>query len=721
MQQVAPSSAAFGDAAEAGRSGRSASMINLAEIPGVVWRRRRWILATALLTLLLAVLYAAVSSPTYVAGVRLLIDPRGLQVIDRDLTPRARDSEINLAVVESQMRVLSSDSVYKQVIANLKLTDDPEFTGKRGLKAHLRALLPRLSRKPEAEPAIEVLTELRKAIKADRLQNSFIVDVFVTTEDADKSARIANEIAAVYTSSETSNREGLAMRTSDSLTSRLAELRNKLRTTEDAVENYKRQNNIVITGGTTTSASGGTTISGVGGTLFSDQELTQLNQQLAQARTLSTQAAARVEQIERVLRSGASPDSIIEAVQSQTIAQLRVRLSMAQQQAAALGVDLLPSHPSMVAARARVSDAASQIRAELDRIARAARADLERARAGERELATSLDNAKRQRGVTDQARVQLRELEREADANRTIYESFLVRAREIGEQKSVDPTNARVISPAVAPVEPKGLRTTMLLPLALIAGLLLGSILALAREHLDPVVHTSRHVEQVSGMQVLAQLPITSTRKSHHVLEDLITGDPDGEAARAMRQLRASLPSAGPLGGPRRVLVTAVGDPTGKSTLALNLALAAARNGEQVLLIDGDLVSRQLTSICMPNAESSLGDVLEDRIPLDDAILSDKTGHIFTLAAAKADGEPSRMSEPAVHRLLRERCQNYDLVVIDGGRIGQDNLTNVFSSAVDDVLPVARYNSSEKNEIATAIARLGPNAGKVRGIAMITS
>jgi polysaccharide biosynthesis transport protein len=719
MQQIAPFRTGFSDAGDAAQIARSPSVINLAELPGILWRRRRMIVAAAALTLTMALLFSLLSSPSYIASVRLLIDPRGLQVIDRELTPRAPASEINLAVVESQMRVLSSDGVFRSVIENLKLRDDTEFTGKSGIRAQVRSLIPLLAKKEAADPSNEVLTELRKVIKAERLQNSFIVDVFVTTQDAEKSARIANEIAAVYTSSETSNRESLAMRTSDSLTGRLTELKNKVRAAEEAVERYKRQNNIVITGGTTGSSTGSSTINGTAGALFSDQELAQLNQQLSQVRTLAAQSAARADQIERVLRSGASPDSIAEAVQSPTIAQLRVRLSMAQQQFAALAVDLLPSHPSMVAARARVADAASQIRSELDRIARAARADLERARASERELSASLDRAKRERSITDQARVQLRELEREADASRTIYESFLVRAREIGEQKSVDPTNARVISPAIAPNDPKGLRTSLLLPLALFAGLALGTLLALAREHLDPIVRTGRQIENAVRLPVLAELPIVSSRTAHHGLEDLFTGGPNGPAARSMRQLRASLPSAGALGGPRRVLVTAVGDQTGKSTLALNLALAAAANGEHVLLVDGDLIDRQLTSSRMPHAKLSLADVLDDRAKLEDAVLLDPSGLVLMLASTSRGKEPSRVSEPAIHRLLREKCQNFDLVVIDGGRIGQDNLSNIYSSAVDDIVPVARCNSTRKEEITAAISRLGANAEKVRGIAMI--
>ncbi len=725
MQRIATAGAGLATNGDPVRNAEGRPIVNLAELPGILWRRHRWIYGTALPAIAAAFAYGMLAPPTYVAGARLLIDPRGLQIVEREIAPRGPSSEINLAVVESQMRVLSSDNVYKRVIENLKLLDDPEFTGKRGIIALIKDRLPRFKERTENEPMVEVLSAFRKAVKAERLQNSFIVDIYVSSEGREKSARIANEIAAVYTSSETSNREGQTVRASDSLASRLTELKNKLRMAEEVVERYKRQNSIVVTGATTGSiaigTAGGGTTGGNSGSLFSDQELAQLNQQLAQVRTLATQAQARAEQIERVLRSGASPDSIAEAIQSQTIAQLRVRHSIAQQQAASLAVDLLPGHPSMVAARARVTDATTQIRGELDRIARAARADLERARASERELTAGLERAKRQRGTTDQARVQLRELERDADANRAIYESFLVRARELGEQKSVDTTNARVISPALTPAEPKGLRLSMLLPLALFAGLGLGCILALSCEQLDPVVRTASHIEKAVGLPVIAEIPHVRGRRLRSDLPDLVTGPASTPTGDAMRRLRASLGSTGQSGGPRLVLVTGIDGAGTKSLVAFNLALAAGAGGESVLLIDGDTVRHHLSSAHMNVAQAGLADVMHDKTRLEDAMVSDDTGLIRMLAAIRPGQSNGRTTEPAIRRLLEEKCENFDLVVVDGGLIGQDNVTNIFATIVDDIVPVAGSGATRKAEIASALAKLGPLAGKVRGIALVAA
>ena len=684
---------------------RGVVTLNLTQLPAILYRRRRVVIDTAIVAVLLALAYGFLATPKYVASTRLLIDPRELQVVgDKGLTPRAGSGEPSLAVVESQMRVLTSDNVLTRVIQKLDLLKDSEFAERVGPVAWMRnQLFALLGFEPDPrDPMPLALVEFRKMLRSDRLQNSFIVDLSVTTEDKQKSARIANEIATAYLDLEFNSREALATRTSDSLAGRLSELKERVRIAEDRVERYKQQHNIVVTGDT----------------LFSDQELAQINQQLAQVRTQAAQAQARAAQIERVLRSGLSPDSIAEAVQSQTIAQLRVRLSAVQQQAAGLEAELKPSHPVLIAARARVTDVSNQIRGELDRIARAARADLERARASESDLAATLDRTKQQRATTDQARVELRELEREAEAGRAVYESFLVRAREVGEQKNVDPTNARVVSPAVIPTEPRGPKLSLLLPLAAMLGLGLGGMLAVAKEGLDPSVLNARQVAALTGLDTLAHLPNVKSRV-HEVLPAYVVEHPTSAAAAGARSLWATLAIGDRARTPHTVLVTAPGDQQGKTRVSLNLALAAAEAGERVLLIDGDPARRHLTMLRIGAHAGDLAAVLADKKRLEEAIVLDPTRQVSILPASPVDDRPLRPGTAAIERLLIDRCREFDVVIIDGGLVGTDHLTSAFASVVDDIVVVARAGVTRKDDLAPAIAKLGRCRDKVRGVALV--
>ena len=434
--------------------------------------RRGWlrILATTLLALALAFAYSVYGpGPRYQSSTRLLIDPRGLQVVEKELTPRTQTSDLSIAVVESQMRVLASDSVLTRVIDREQLISDPEFGSNRvGSTAGLRTWLGerlhvRLGSAPvPQDPVVRTLEVVQKAVRTERLPNSFVVDLFVTAEDPQRSAKLANTIASTYIETEFETRSDQARRSADALSTRLGELRERVRLSEQAVERFKAENNIVV-------ASGG---------LVYEQEITQLAAQLMTARGQTAQTQARIDQIAQLTKASARADTISEVVQSTTIGLLRGQLATAQQRVASLGSTLKSGHPELSAARARVDDISSQINAEVARIVRSTRNDHERARISERKLNGELESMKTATAATNRARVQLRELERESEAGRVIYEAFLVRAREIGEQRGLDTSIARVISPAVPPRSPGGLSPTVLFAIALGLGLGLGSCLA---------------------------------------------------------------------------------------------------------------------------------------------------------------------------------------------------------------------------------------------------
>ena len=233
-----------------------------------------------------------------------------------------------------------------------------------------------------------------------------------------------------------------ARRVTDSLSARLSELRERVRDAEEQVERYKREHNIV----------------GASGRLVDEQQLTELNNQLGMAKARTAEAKARYEQLQRQQRGGADAGATAEAVQSNTIGRLREQYATVARQEANLAAELGPRHPWVIDARAQVRNAQQHITEELTRVAEANRNDYERALANENSLASSLDALKRKAMDTSLAFVKLRELERESEASRAVYESFLGRAREMREQERLDTANVRVLSDAQPPQDRHGRR-----------------------------------------------------------------------------------------------------------------------------------------------------------------------------------------------------------------------------------------------------------------------
>jgi uncharacterized protein involved in exopolysaccharide biosynthesis len=341
--------------------------------------------------------------------------------------------------VESETRVLTSDKVLLRVIDAEQLASDPEFRPPPSAFGEVVAavLAPFRSSpgRPEPDPQIAVLRALKRDVGAARSERTYVVDLTVETKDPEKSARIANAVARAYLDEQTAARTSAARRVSESLVARLAELKARVQKAEENVQRYKSDNDMV----------------GAGGVLVQEQQLAELNKLLTAARVRTAEAKARYDQVMDLERKGLDAGSTSEAVQSNTIGRLREQYGAAARLEASLSAKLGPRHPDVQDAQAR--NAQRLVTEEIRRVANAGRAEYEAARTNELALAAKLEALKRDSLETSRASVRLRELEREVDASRAVYEAFLVRARETQEQERLDTANVRVISDAQVPGE----------------------------------------------------------------------------------------------------------------------------------------------------------------------------------------------------------------------------------------------------------------------------
>jgi Mrp family chromosome partitioning ATPase len=456
--------------------------------------------------------------------------------------------------------------------------------------------------------------------------------------------------------------------------------------------------------------------------LVNEQQLTEMNNQLNTARARTMEARARAEQIERLRRGGAETAAIPEAVQSQTIGLLRAQYAEAARQLADLSARVGPRHPSLATSEAQVRDLRRLISDEVARIAIATRSELERAQAGEQSLERSLEALKKEAITTRQASVRLRELEREVEASRAVYEAFLVRARETGEQQTVDTTNARVISSATPPRDKSWPPRILLVAIALALGLGSGTGAALLREYFDDKIRSGRHLNALTGVPVLATLPLLPPRidgKSAATNLAHAFDDPHDRASRAFAaaidRLRDGLHFDPPRRG-RSLLVVSPNDGEGKTTIALHLARAAAARGERVLLVDADFDGRTASRMMKAETRSGLADLIEGRTILSAVVVNDSATGVHLLPAGNASRPQT--SRPAASDLLQgliEPALSFDLIVIDAASLLGGSQLRPFAEAVDNIVFVARAGATAEEDVSTALEGLRPNAHKIRG------
>jgi uncharacterized protein involved in exopolysaccharide biosynthesis/Mrp family chromosome partitioning ATPase len=663
-------------------SPRASEGFSLLELSRVLWQRKAAIAGAGLICACAAVTLGKSLTPKYYATAQLYVDPRELQLVDRELTPRAQDVSGLAMVVESQARLITSNNVLLQVIQNTGLDQDPEFGG--GSKGALTSLFGLLGMgAPSAEETKRVqmvaLDALNRHVSVKKTDRSFIVDIDVWSRDPVKGAMIANALANAYLTESKNSQATAARRATNDLSGRLKELRERLRNAENALAVYKAQNNFV----------------GTQDTLISDQQLSASNQRLASAHALTLDAQAKYDQIEASRRTAADNGAIPEALQSQTIANLRAQYAEARKRYAELTGELGPRHPSLRQMEKQVEDLRRTITEEIDRFATSAKNDLTRARDYEASLNKALEAQKRQSVQMSQASVRLRELERDVEASRDVYQAFLKRSRETEEQESLNTSSARIIGEATIPQTrkfPPGM--SLLAMIGFMLGALAAAAWTVAVDRLSPATREQHLVNSATkppGPPVAAppppvavtliEKPLIARLQESDVIRTLgailastatvdVTqmgwptlrmGLPVTAFLSAMRAMRAPLLRRSPGDLTPVVAVIGGGAEEDRSIAALNIALAAARDGIKVLMIDADHVTHSLSNR-MPRArESRFGWIHASKACTE---IESLNGISILPVPQESDTRASKSIGAAIARARSDG--RYDLVILDG-------------------------------------------------------
>jgi uncharacterized protein involved in exopolysaccharide biosynthesis/Mrp family chromosome partitioning ATPase len=671
------------------------------------------ILVVGLLAAIVGAAVAWVLPRSYTSTTQILLDPRGLRVLDKDITPQAREADQSVSVIESELRFMASDLVLIRVVERLGLLRDGGLGGNAGASPLASALewargigQAALGRSDEDRPTREqmALLAMQRAVKVSRQPNTFVIDISATLKDRALAARVADTVASEYIAARFTSRIDASRRASETINGRLEELARQVQEADSAVERYKASNDLV-------SASG---------RLLNETRMGELNSQLQAARAETVRAAARVDQVRALRSAGGLGDASIEALQSSTLERLKANLATVRQREAALSAQLLPSHPVFRQVRQEVSAVERSIDQELGRITQTATGALERARATERALEGQLQEMKGKVLGEGRALVELRELERVAEATRSIYQTFLVRAREISEQQRIDPSSAVILAQAEPARAPSGPGLLALMGAAGIAGLGLGAALGIRRDRGDPVVRSTLQLEELAPDAIVHELPMpgsnTVTRGSAQAVDGVgyLVAPAGSATAEAAARIHRRLPASDDRRtGPLVCIVTAAEPMQGKSTVALNLATAAARGGDSVLLIDADREDRNATRAFGAERRPGLSDLLSASTECAKTIVKGKTPPIDLLPAGRfADVRSTRAGIDRVAGAILSNLASYDLVVVDASLAGRDRqLMHALAAKAGAAVVVARAGSAQKTAVEDAASWVAGTIG----------
>lgn len=451
-------------------------LLDMSILIQAVWRWRMMIGFATVAGAVIGVMMALATPHRYYAESRLFVDPREVRVTEDDVRNQQLSTEAILAIIDSQLQILSSTSVLESVVADLGLAQDPEFNGalsSGGIGAGINLIKEIFTgRDPMSDAEQQALETLRDAVSVSRDAMTFVIIVGVDSRDPEKSAIIANTIVQTYLDEEGEAQSDLLERTSDAIDTRINALREDLDEAERAVERFKADNGIVGVGG---------------GQSIDDQEILAISEQLANARAVKVGVRVKAESLAKANPEDVLAGSFPEEFLSANLIDLRKQYTQTKSTADALATRLGPRHPQYVSARQSLDTIREEITRELRRIVASSQSELQRAVETEQELASQMAVAKSRAMDQSVEFVTLRELERKATATKEIYEAFLRRSRETSERSNLSTRNVRVISPAEAPLQPMGPSRKFIAIGGMMAGFFMGFGLALLAGALESV------------------------------------------------------------------------------------------------------------------------------------------------------------------------------------------------------------------------------------------
>jgi exopolysaccharide transport family protein len=658
--------------------------VDLREMARILRRRWKMVAAPPVALSVLALIYLLATTTLYTATSTVLVDPRRATAIESNQAAMSMSNfGTDDATIESQTLLIQSISILQRVVDKLKLTDDPEFRPKPGILDPIKRLFrsssgPEGGASPEDAARARSVEILQRRMKVIRQGTTFLVDINISSESPRKASVIANAVAEGYFEEQIRAKNEGTRIAAGWLNGQIEGLKSRVVASERAVEDFRSANNLTVSQGVT----------------VNDQQVTDLNNQLIGARVQTAEARAKFDQAQQLNKSGGDAGGLNAAISSDVISKLRAQYADIAKNEADLSSKYGPRHPLVANVHAQLRDTQRLINDEIQRIVQSTQHDYEVARSREASLQQSFDQLQGVSNSSGQAQVRLRELQREAEANRTLYESYLARYKETTAQESLDLPDSHVVTMATIPIVPSWPKTWLILGLALTLGGGMGCVLAFLTDYLDQRVKTLEQAEQLSGVPSLAALPLIGARELARLAKrgrnELGSYDPKAVKllpaalqpplmryaldapgtffAEAVRATRLALQRTMRVQPVKVVLITSALEGEGKTTLAANLAQSIATLGIRTLLIDGDLRSPQLTRLLCPHADTGLLDVAMDRADLEQAILVDQSTGLSLLpstAVKQVDLITELMFSERIVDVLDHLRHRYELIIID--------------------------------------------------------
>jgi capsular exopolysaccharide synthesis family protein len=725
----------------------------------ILWRHKLLVLGSLIAGLCIAQLVRLATIPRYEAESQIILDVRNTTILKFDAVISALPQQFE--VVRTEMDFIASRAMAERVLDHLSADQVRQLANDGAMATPLSrffaetgpALLDRLlERIPlpkqlaattsvahgqemqtgEAESTSQRREDLIKLIMQDvKISNdgrSYTIHISCASPHPQLAAALANVYAEQYLANQLDSKADAMKRANKLLSQRLVELRRELEESETAVETYRRAAGM---------------LGNQAGTIIT-QQITQMNVELAAAHNQRIEAESRLRAVRAQIAGGGDPEALSDVMSSQGVQSLRAKQAELKRQQVQLNNQYTAKYPNAKTLQTDINALQSQIADEIKRVVESLENQVVIARNKEEGLQGDLTRLETQFGQGSAAGVKLQQLQREADANRAVYEAYLNRIKEITEQQQMQSADARLVSRATVPGVPSYPRYRPILLLGLVAGGVVGIALAFLHETFDQRLRSIGEVEDATGLPVLALLPslprLRLARPEDYVLGQGRRGSHFNEALRtawAALLLASSHPrgTSGliylpgvlqPIRRRRRpasagivILVTSSVPNEGKTAFCLSMARSLSADGHKVLLIDGDLRRPGVAKSFGSSKGGRLTELLEGKIELRDAVQLDGKSGAHYLAARHDGSHPQDVLNSIRTEIVLDKARRiYDIILIDTPPILVVADAAMVAKFCDRCVFFVRWGATTRERVVNALRRLMLYNVRVSGVVL---
>jgi len=707
-------------------------------------RRRFWLILISVLFMGgVGFAYFMAVPASYSATATLQLDPRKFQLFQQP--GNLGDQGIANAPLESQLEALKSENLALKVIDELHLADDPEFG-----KAPAVPVISNLMEKAAAVPIISNYIKTRgpeSQSESWRTRNAlrifdkrytvkqrgvYLIDINFESENSERAAQIANAIAKEYITGQIDAEYEVTRRGSKWLEGRITELRDQVAAAEKAVIDYKAKNKIVDAGN---------------GRLLTEQQLADLNTQLALARAKTSDMRARLDRINAALDDPAGNGFINAAggagdgAGNQLITNLRTQYLNLAAREAEWSEKYGPSHLAVVNVRNSMRGIRASILDELQRVRESYKGDYDSANEAQQLIENQLHQAITQSQVSNEAQVVLRNLETSAQNYKALYDNFLKRYTEAIEQQSFPYTEARLLTKATPPIKRSYQKSLLIVAMTPLVGLFFGIGLGALRDFLDRGFRTSGQIESLLGLRCLALIPlqkkprnkakgqpepISGDSQTRLILNDpgpssSVVEQPFSRFAEAIRTIKFAADLQGAATVNKVIGITSAVPNEGKSTIAAALARSIAQFGGRVILVDCDLRNPSLSRDLAPRATAGIVEAHYEKVSLDEAVWKEPSLNMTFLpvfSPAPIAHSSEILASSAMKKFFEKLRCTYDYVVVDLPPLAPLVDVRGTTHLVDSYLLIVDWGRTYTTVVQHALSRAPGVYEKILGVAL---